>query len=195
MKENGTTPERGCPSELSILTDSYADERDKDAVRHAFYDAATGDPKTAPVQFSVLIAANAQALKAYPDRLKKVLETETRKLTEAIIAQQEPITTAAEAFEKNCFLSAQLVQKIQAALEANTRHVFGERQLSEREWAKRVGDLNKTSDELRRETSKLLDYKKDLIATWICLASGVALVLGIFGTLAFQRLFLHWPTL
>jgi hypothetical protein len=62
---------------LSILRNQYAEQKDRDAVDHAFYAAATGDPDTAPVQFSVLVAANAQLLKTYPEHLKKVFQAQT----------------------------------------------------------------------------------------------------------------------
>ena len=53
------------PSELNVLLDLYPDEGDRNAIRNAFYGLAHGDPKTFPVQFSVLLTAHAQALKAY----------------------------------------------------------------------------------------------------------------------------------
>jgi hypothetical protein len=53
------------PSELNVLLDLYSDEGDQNAIRKAFYGLAHGDPKTFPVQFSVLLTAHAQALKAY----------------------------------------------------------------------------------------------------------------------------------
>ena len=43
----------------------YADEGDRNAIRKAYYGLAEGDPKTFPVQFSVLLIADAQTLKAY----------------------------------------------------------------------------------------------------------------------------------
>jgi hypothetical protein len=55
----------GVPSELSVMLDLYADEGDRNAIRKAYYGLAHGDPNTFPVQFSVLLTAHAQALKAH----------------------------------------------------------------------------------------------------------------------------------
>ena len=50
---------------MNVLLDLYPDEGDRNAIRNAYYGLAHGDPKTFPVQFSVLLTAHAQALKAY----------------------------------------------------------------------------------------------------------------------------------
>ena len=47
------------------MLDLYADEGDRDAIRKAYFGLAHGDPSTFAVQFSVLLTAHAQALKAY----------------------------------------------------------------------------------------------------------------------------------
>jgi hypothetical protein len=64
MSENGQT-DRPVPSELSVMLDLYSDEGDRDAIRKAYFGLAHGDPSTFAVQFSVLLTAHAQALKAY----------------------------------------------------------------------------------------------------------------------------------
>ena len=64
MSENGQT-DRPVPPELSVMLDLYADEGDRDAIRRAYFGLAHGDPSTFAVQFSVLLAAHTQALKAY----------------------------------------------------------------------------------------------------------------------------------
>jgi hypothetical protein len=64
MSQNGQT-DRPVPSELSVMLDLYADEGDRDAIRKAYFGLAHGDPSTFAVQFSVLLTAHAQALKAY----------------------------------------------------------------------------------------------------------------------------------
>jgi hypothetical protein len=64
MRNNGQV-DCAVPSELNVLLDLYSDEGDRNAIRNAFYGLAHGDPKTFPVQFSVLLTAHAQALKAY----------------------------------------------------------------------------------------------------------------------------------
>ena len=64
MSENGQT-DRPVPPELSVMLDLYADEGDRDAIRKAYFGLAHGDPSTFAVQFSVLLTAHAQALKAY----------------------------------------------------------------------------------------------------------------------------------
>jgi len=64
MSQNGQT-DRPVPPELSVMLDLYADEGDRDAIRRAYFGLAHGDPSTFAVQFSVLLTAHAQALKAY----------------------------------------------------------------------------------------------------------------------------------
>src|SRR5262252_4827509 len=64
MSQNGQT-DRSVPSGLSVMLDLYADEGDRDAIRKAYHGLAHGDPNTFAVQFSVLLTAHAQALKAY----------------------------------------------------------------------------------------------------------------------------------
>src|SRR6516165_9130203 len=64
MSENGQT-DRSVPPELSVMLDLYAEEGDRDAIRKAYFGLAHGDPSTFAVQFSVLLTAHAQALKAY----------------------------------------------------------------------------------------------------------------------------------
>jgi hypothetical protein len=64
MSENGQT-DCPVPSELSVMLDLYPDEGDRDAIRKAYFGLAHGDPSTFAVQFSVLLTAHAQALKAY----------------------------------------------------------------------------------------------------------------------------------
>jgi hypothetical protein len=64
MRNNGQV-DGAVPSELNVLLDLYSDEGDRNAIRNAFYGLGHGDPKTFPVQFSVLLTAHAQALKAY----------------------------------------------------------------------------------------------------------------------------------
>ena len=64
MSENGQT-DWSVPPELSVMLDLYAEEGDRDAIRKAYFGLAHGDPSTFAVQFSVLLTAHAQALKAY----------------------------------------------------------------------------------------------------------------------------------
>jgi len=78
------------PSELSILRNQYADQHDRDAVDKAFWHSATGDPETTPVQFAVLVAANAQLMKTYPGQLKKVFEQQTAATVKALEALPTP---------------------------------------------------------------------------------------------------------
>ena len=68
------------------MLDLYSDEEDRDAIRKAYYGLAAGDPKTFPVQFSVLLAAHAQALKAYrrPDLDIRKAQVDVSRLTAAV---------------------------------------------------------------------------------------------------------------
>jgi hypothetical protein len=85
MSSNGQD-DASVPSELNVLLDLYADEGDRDAIRKAYYGLAAGDSKTFPVQFSVLLAAHAQALKAYrrPDLDIRKAQVDVSRLTGAV---------------------------------------------------------------------------------------------------------------
>ena len=74
------------PSELSVMLDLYPDERDRNAIRKAYYGLAHGDPNTFPVQFSVLLTAHAQALKAYhrPDLDIQKAQVDVSRLVAAV---------------------------------------------------------------------------------------------------------------
>src|ERR1700752_4795186 len=74
------------PSEPHVMLDLYTDEGDRDAIRKAYYGLAHGDPKTFPVQFSVLLTAHAQALKAYqrPDLDIQKAQVEVSRLIVAV---------------------------------------------------------------------------------------------------------------
>ena len=85
MSENGQT-DRPVPPELSVMLDLYADEGDRDAIRRAYFGLAHGDPSTFAVQFSVLLTAHAQALKAYqrPDLDIQKAQVDVSRLIAAI---------------------------------------------------------------------------------------------------------------
>ena len=85
MSENGQT-DRPLPPELSVMLDLYADEGDRDAIRRAYFGLAHGDPSTFAVQFSVLLTAHAQALKAYqrPDLDIQKAQVDVSRLTAAV---------------------------------------------------------------------------------------------------------------
>jgi hypothetical protein len=86
------------PSELNVMLDLYCDEEDRNAIRKAYYGLAAGDPRTFPVQFSVLLAAHAQALKAYqrPDLDIRKVQVDVSRLATAVDA----LTSAAKAFPR-----------------------------------------------------------------------------------------------
>lgn len=85
MSRNGQA-DAAVPSELNVMLDLYPDEGDRDAIRNAYYGLAAGDPKTFPVQFSVLLAAHAQTLKAYrrPDLDIRKAQVDVSRLTAAV---------------------------------------------------------------------------------------------------------------
>ena len=85
MSRNGQA-DATLPSELNVMLDLYTDEGDRDAIRKAYYGLAHGDPKTFPVQFSVLLTAHAQALKAYqrPDLDIRKAQVDVSRLTAAV---------------------------------------------------------------------------------------------------------------
>jgi hypothetical protein len=74
------------PPELRVLLDLYAEEGDREAIRKAYYGIGHGDPSTFAVQFSVLLTAHAQALKAYqrPDLDIQKAQVDVVRLTQAV---------------------------------------------------------------------------------------------------------------
>ena len=74
------------PSELNVMLDLYSEQGDREAIRKAYYGLANGDPRTFPVQFSVLLTAHAQALKAYqrPDLDIQKAQIDVARLTQAV---------------------------------------------------------------------------------------------------------------
>jgi hypothetical protein len=93
MSNNGQG-DAAVPSELNVVLDLYADEGDRNAIRKAYYGLAQGDPNTFPVQFSVLLTAHAQALKAYqrPDLNIQKAQVDVSRL----IAAVDKLTTRCE---------------------------------------------------------------------------------------------------
>src|SRR5271166_2533346 len=85
MSSNGQA-DAAVPSELNVMLDLYSDEDDRNAIRKAYHDLAHGDPKTFPVQFSVLLTAHAQALKAYqrPDLDIRKAQVDVSRLIAAV---------------------------------------------------------------------------------------------------------------
>jgi hypothetical protein len=85
MSSNGHADD-AVTSELNVMLDLYTEEGDRDAIRKAYYGLAHGDPKTFPVQFSVLLTAHAQALKAYqrPDLDIRKAQVDVSRLTAAV---------------------------------------------------------------------------------------------------------------
>ncbi len=85
MSSNGQA-DAAVPSELNVMLDLYSDEEDRNAIRKAYHDLAHGDAKTFPVQFSVLLTAHAQALKAYqrPDLDIRKAQVDVSRLTAAV---------------------------------------------------------------------------------------------------------------
>ena len=85
MSSNGQD-DASAPSELNVLLDLYSDEGDRDAIRKAYFGLAAGDSRTFAVQFSVLLTAHAQALKAYhrPDLDIRKAQVDLSRLTAAV---------------------------------------------------------------------------------------------------------------
>ena len=85
MSSNGQADD-AVPSELNVMLDLYPDEGDRDAIRKAYFGLAAGDSRTFPVQFSVLLTAHAQALKAYqrPDLDIRKARVDLSRLTAAV---------------------------------------------------------------------------------------------------------------
>jgi hypothetical protein len=90
------------------MLDLYSDEEDRDAIRKAYYGLAAGDPKTFPVQFSVLLAAHAQALKAYrrPDLEIRKAQVDVSRLTAAV----DTLTKRCESVSKTITIVESLIR-------------------------------------------------------------------------------------
>src|SRR6516164_10042245 len=108
MSQNGQT-DRSVPSELSVMLDLYADEGDRDAIRRAYFGLAHGDPSTFAVQFSVLLTAHAQALKAHhrPDLDIQKAQVDVARLTAAV----DKLTARCENVSKTISIVESLTRK------------------------------------------------------------------------------------
>ena len=115
MSSNGQD-DASVPSELNVLLDLYSDEGDRDAIRQAYYGLAAGDSKTFPVQFSVLLAAHAQALKAYrrPDLDLRKAQVDVSRLA-----------TAVDALTKQCESVSQTIAIVESLTRARLRWALG----------------------------------------------------------------------
>lgn len=133
MSTNGETSDPLVPSELRILLSQYSNDADRDAVRKAYYHCAAGDPNTAPVEWAVLIAANAQLLVTYPKYLKKILQIETKKLGDEISAQQATVKQSATTIIQACSESNKQVVAVRQFVDATEDRVNGKfRELEEK---------------------------------------------------------------
>jgi hypothetical protein len=115
MSSNGQD-DASVPSELNVLLDLYSDEGDRDAIRKAYYGLAAGDSKTFPVQFSVLLAAHAQALKAYrrPDLDLRKAQVDVSRLA-----------TAVDALTKQCESVSQTIAIVESLTRTRLRWALG----------------------------------------------------------------------
>ena len=97
------------PSELNVMLDLYPEEGNRNAIRNAYYGLAHGDPNTFPVQFSVLLTAHAQALKAYerPDLDIQKAQLDLSRLTVAI----DRLTTRCESVSQVIAIVETLTRK------------------------------------------------------------------------------------
>src|SRR5258708_16291690 len=82
---------------LDLLLSGVTKEADRKAVTAAYYEFATGDPKTFPVQFAVLLKAHALALRVAPNRLQKIIATETHKMSDLLVAHLDAVKKPATA--------------------------------------------------------------------------------------------------
>ena len=115
MSSKGQT-DAAVPGELNVMLDLYCDEEDRNAIRKAYYGLAAGDPKTFPVQFSVLLAAPAQALKAYqrPDLDTRKAQVDVSRLA-----------TAVDALTKQCESVSQTIAIVESLTRARLRWALG----------------------------------------------------------------------
>ena len=115
MSSKGQT-DAAVPSELNVMLDLYCDEEDRNAIRNAYYGLAAGDPKTFPVQFSVLLAAHAQALKAYrrPDLDLRKAQVDVSRLA-----------TAVDALTKQCESVSQTIAIVESLTRTRLRWALG----------------------------------------------------------------------
>jgi hypothetical protein len=162
------------PDELSILTDLYEDEADKNAIRHAFYGAATGDPNTQPVQFAVLLSANAQLMKVYPGRLKKLMDFEAQKLASAIGVQlgfvkdsADRILSASQASQNQVDALREEVRRQRAELEHAINEIMRKAELQGRGVADAASSVTRE-----------VKWLKSASLTWFWSFVGLAFALG-----------------
>jgi hypothetical protein len=76
---------------LDLLLSGVKDQGQRKQITSAYYAFANGDPETFAVQFAVLLRAHAISLKLLPARLEKALATETRRMSELVLAHQSSV--------------------------------------------------------------------------------------------------------
>jgi hypothetical protein len=108
MINNGQT-DAAVPSELKVMLDLYSEEGDRNAIRKAYFGLAHGDPSTFAVQFSVLLTAHAQALKAYqrPDLDMQKAQVDVSRLIVAV----DKLTARCESVSQTIAIIESLTRK------------------------------------------------------------------------------------
>jgi hypothetical protein len=108
MINNGQT-DAAVPLELTVLLDLYSEEGDRNAIRKAYFGLAHGDPSTFAVQFSVLLTAHAQALKAYqrPDLDMQKAQVDVSRLIVAV----DKLTARCESVSQTIAIVESLTRK------------------------------------------------------------------------------------
>jgi hypothetical protein len=108
MNTNGQA-DAAAPAELSVMLDLYSEEADRNAIRKAYFGLAHGDPGTFAVQFSVLLTAHAQALKAHhrPDLDIQKAQVDVARLTAAV----DKLTARCENVSKTISIVESLTRK------------------------------------------------------------------------------------
>jgi hypothetical protein len=81
---------------LELLLTGVKDQAQRKQITSAYYAFANGDPETFAVQFAVLLRAHALSLKTLPDRLQKVIATESHRMSDLILARQNSLRATGE---------------------------------------------------------------------------------------------------
>jgi hypothetical protein len=141
--------------DLEFLLQGTNDEAQKKAITEAFYGLGSGDPQSFPVQLLVVLNSFMIAMRNYPARLKRMLATESKVLSEAFAAQRTDIRQVAAVFTEHTQIAEENVTEIKAVLRDQTSLI---QQLREKDQAERV----RQAEEFRRQIADVEQASRQL---------------------------------
>jgi negative regulator of replication initiation len=169
---------------LDLLLSGVTKEADRKAVTVAYYEFATGDPNTFPVQFAILLKAHAFALKVAPNRLQKTIAAEVHKMSDLLVAHQDAVKKTANALglsPTSQKADSKEVLDAVAALSQQIQHYFARERAALKEQLDQTQRISIVND-------KAIELLANLSAHRIIVGLGLAYVAGLLSLPVFQQI-------